>query len=298
MSLVFKSNDFYSGSSVIPTMAQVTTTQAAVYSKFIARVQADGGVIVSTAKIQEAISFLFDNNLYGRMGVCASPHYAKKLDAQGGILKLYSLDGIDLVGLTIGGGALPKITGDNFIDFNEGVNADTVGGILTTETKNAWSLTGRFAFALATKDSVNNPNNYFAGFSQHNDTTLNTPIFSLLSAAGAYTSRINESVYGGTSLQIAYASHGLVNRGVVVTAFDKRAALFNQLCINLVVDSKAAPSVPSKIWEDKHYIDFGGISLSTTKTVAGIKASALWFLSDLTQAQQIAVNQFLTQRYL
>src|SRR5690606_31301776 len=113
------------------------------------------------------------NNLYSRMGVCASPHYAVKLDGAGGVQKLYSIDGQDLVGLTLNGGALPKLTADNFVNFNDGVSGDSVGGILTTANKQAWSEIGRFAVAVAIKNVVNSGPSPIFGMSTHGETSLN-----------------------------------------------------------------------------------------------------------------------------
>lgn len=296
MSIIIKSNSIYSGNIPAATMDQVITTKGAVYDSFVSRVQSDGGVVVSTQKISDAIDFLFDNNLYGRMGVCASPHYAKKLDAEGGVLKLYSIDGVDLVGMSVGGGILPKITADNFVDFNEGVNYDTVGGILTTATKKSWSKTGRIAYAVATKGSVNTNNSYSFGLTTHGETAIGSPPMSLLTNGTVYMTRIHASVYGGEQKELGFQN--TIRSGATLGSYDKVRGILNSFVDGLETAKIKLSTVPSGVWENEHYLDFGGAILKNIKIVSGIKMSAMWFLSDFTQTQQEVISRFIAQQYL
>lgn len=302
MSVVIKSNSLYTGSLLLPTAEQISTTPTLVYNAFASRVTADGGTIVNETKVRKAIDFIFENNLFGRLGVCASPHYAKKLDANGGVLKLYSITGVDLVGLTINSGTLPKITADNFVDFNESVTADNTGGILTTETKRAWSDTGRFAVAVATKENVNTGSSPIFDMSTHGETTLNADVFSLhtyTANSGAVAWRINNTTYGGGFTSLITFSINNAKNGAFLFFYD----LYKQkasLLIHGIVQSttSAAFTAPSEIYKNQHYLDFGGTSRATTKIVSGVKMSAMWFMSDVTDSQAAKINQFHETEYL
>ncbi|MCE1272431.1 MAG: hypothetical protein LWW88_12930 [Acinetobacter sp.] len=283
------------------TLTQILTTRKAVIDNFTARVVADGGQIVSSTKLESAVNFLFDNNLYGRMGVCASPHYAVKLDGAGGVEKLYSIDGQDLVGLTLNGGTLPKLTVDNFVNFNEAVAADTVGGILTTATKQAWSKTGRFGVAIATKEHVNSAINPIFSMSTHGETSLNVDVFSIHSNtanAGTASTRINNAGYGGGNVPLTIVTINNSKNGALMYSYDKykqRTAFW----IHGIFQAENKPlNAPSELYEREHYLDFGGTSRASAKVVSGVKMSAMWFMKDLCDAQAIAINKFQEAEYL
>lgn len=301
MSVVIKSNSLYSGAGSMATIEQVITSPQQVIDNFTARVLADGGTIVNPQKIATAVGFLFKNNLISRMGVCASPHYAVKLDAEGGILKLYSIEGQDLVGLSVGGGALPKLVG-NFVNFNEGLTSDAVGGILTTATKQAWSKTGRFGVALATNENVNTAANAIFGMSTHGETSLNSDVFSLLSSVplnGTVSSRINNATYGGTTaLMNVTAINNTPKNGAFVFTYNKLATTTELMIHGIVLGVNNPLSAPSGVYENEHYLDFGGISRNTAKVVSGVKMSAMWFMKDVIHSQAFEINKFQEDEYI
>lgn len=299
MSTVIKSNQIFSGDGA--TIDQVLTNPDAVYNAFVSRVSADGGSIVSETKVRNAIDFIFENNLFGRLGVCASPHYAKKLDANGGVLKLYSITGVDLVGLALNAGALPKITSDNFVNFNEGMSSDTDGGILTTETKRAWSDTGRFAFAIATKENVNSGATPIASLTTHGETSLNSDTFSVLTytaSSGTGQGRINDASYGGSTRTLTAITINNPKNGALIFMYNKPMLSAKLMVHGITQGTLTALTVPEQVYKNDHYVDFGGVSRATTKAVSGVKMSAMWFMTDLSESQAIKINQFHEAEYL
>ena len=305
MSIVIKSNNMFQG--VSPTVEQILTSADAVYSAFAARVVADGGVIVNESKTRDAVNFLFKNSLYGRMGVCASPHYAVKLDGSGGVLKLYSIKGQDLVGRSIGGGSLPKITADNFVNFNDGVSFDSVGGILTTPTKQAWSVTGRFGVAVATKENVNTSYSTSSAtifdMTTHGDTALNGDVMNMLTdniSNGRVLAKVNGSAYGSVGgPSVVVVSINNTKNGALMYFCD---AVSNKVKLMIHGVSQGIPLDPytpiPQVYKNLHYLDFGGADRSTTKTVSGVKMSAMWFMKDLAESQAIEINKFQEEQYL
>lgn len=301
MSIVIKSNSVYTGADTLATVEQVLTTPQEVISNFQARVVADGGQIVSMSKLESAVNFLFDNNLYGRMGVCASPHYAVKLDVTGGVEKLYSIDGQDLVGLTLGGGTLPKVTEDNFVNFNDGVSGDTIGGILTTANKQAWSETGRFAVAVATKNIMNSGLSPIFGMSTHGETSLNSDVFSLLtntSNGGNLATRINNNTYGGTFAGSTVTTINSPKNGGILFSYDKFGSKAEVRIHGGVLASVNSLIAPQEVYRNEHYLDFGGTSRSVLKIVSGVKMAAMWFVKDLRDIQASEINKFHEAEYL
>lgn len=300
MSVIIKSNSLYSGTTSAATVDQILTSPQKVIDDFTARVLADGGTIVNPQKVASAVDFLFKNNLISRMGVCASPYYAVKLDGTGGVLKLYSLDGQDLVGLSIGGGALPKIV-DNFVNFNEGVTSDSIGGILTTSTKQAWSQTGRFGVAVATKEHANSPSAVIFGMSTHGETSLNTDIFSILTestSSGRATTRINNAAYGGGTNLLIVGTINNPKNGALIYTYDKYKSRTSLMVHGVVQGQNIALTAPKEVYENEHYLDFGGTSRSTLKVVSGVKMSAMWFMKDVVDTQAVEINKFQEAEYL
>ena len=273
-------------------------TRDAVYSAYLARVVADGGSIVSESKVSDAIAFMFDNNLYGRTGVCASPHYGIKLDGSGGILKLYSIYGEDLVGRVVGSGELPKIV-SNFVDFNPTTHGTVNGGILTTAVKKSWSVTGRMAYAVATKEHIAASLLPLAAMTSHGDFVLNGDVLSLLAGNitnGTIGLRTNSSVYGGGTVILNLANSNNPQYSVVAGS-DYLTKLTFLYASGVLQGSNNPNNTPDQVHKNQHYIDFGGAIRSSGNTLNGFKASALWFLADCTVAQRIATNLFLRTNY-
>lgn len=296
MSIVIKSNQIFNGES--PTVEQILTTQDAVYSAYLARVVADGGSIVSESKVRDAITFMFDSNLYGRIGVSASPYYGVKLDANGGILKLYSIYGEDLVGRAVGSGELPKIV-SNFVDFNPTTHGTVNGGILTTAVKKSWSVTGRMAYAVATKEHIAATLLPLAALSSHGDFALNGDVLSLLAGSatnGTIGLRTNNAAYGGGTAILNLVNANNPQYSVVAGSdfITKSTFLYTSGALQ---GSNNPNNIPEQVHKNAHYMDFGGAIRSSGNTLNGFKASALWFLADCTIAQRIATNLFLRTNY-
>ncbi len=301
MSIVIKSNSVYTGVDTLATVEQVLTTPQEVISNFQARVVADGGQIVSMSKLASAVNFLFDNNLYSRMGVCASPHYAVKLDVAGGVEKLYSIDGQDLVGLTLNDGTLPKLTEDNFVDFNDGESGDSIGGILTTATKQAWSETGRFAVAVAIKNVVNSGSTPIFGMSTHGETTLIGDVFSLMAHTannGTVSARINNGTYGGAFPPFTVSTINNPKNGGILFSYDKFKSRAEVRIHGGVSNSLNSLVAPQEVYRNEHYLDFGGTSRSTNKFVSGVQMAAMWFVKDLRDIQASEISKFHEAEYL
>lgn len=141
MALVFRSNIAYTGPVLLPSVEAIAYTPSQLYDIYAARVDADGGSIISESRTLAAITYLQEQNLYGRLAVCAAPAWGVKLDT-GRVEKMYSLTGIDMEGQAIGvGGTLPlhaTDSDDNPVVVGD-INASRVGGFLRTVS----------AFALA-----------------------------------------------------------------------------------------------------------------------------------------------------
>lgn len=129
MSTIIKSN-----ADAINTFGNLKSLNAdadAVYTQYAARVTADGGTVINPEATKAAIKQLINIGVYGSFNMFISAKFGIKRDAAGGVLKAYSIDGLDMVTRSFGGGQLPYLEEDQIKFLN---NQDTnVGSILTTE---------------------------------------------------------------------------------------------------------------------------------------------------------------------
>lgn len=119
----------------------------ALFSKYKARVVADGGSIRDEAYTKNLISKIYGIGMLGNLATYVSGKAGVKLDAAGGIDKLYALDGVDLKVYNEGNAAKPTLTPDNAIEFN-GKSC-----FVTTE-KQTLSKFGNFGVGLVQKTDV------------------------------------------------------------------------------------------------------------------------------------------------
>lgn len=132
MSLILKSNKKAAVS--FPNASTINTSAELEFSKYTARVKADGGRIVDPDLTLKAFQSMFQWGLYGDYNSWVGGRFGVKTNAEGRILKLYAVDGYDVVGKVYGGGKLPLLTAEGVIDFSANVKGDTKnGGMLTTE---------------------------------------------------------------------------------------------------------------------------------------------------------------------
>lgn len=132
MSLILKSNKKAAVS--FPNASTINTSAELEFSKYTARVMADGGRIVDPDLTLKAFQSMFQWGLYGNYNSWVGGRFGVKTNAEGRILKLYAVDGHDVIGKVYGAGELPLLTAEGVIDFSANLKGDTEnGGMLTTE---------------------------------------------------------------------------------------------------------------------------------------------------------------------
>ena len=297
MSVLIKSDNAYTGVGSIPLPVQTATNPQAVIDAYIDRVVTDGGTIISHDKITNAVNFMFRENLYGRVGVSASPFYGVKLNPDGGILKLYSIDGDDLVGLSLNGGDLPKIVG-NFVDFNEGQPSDDVGGILTTETAKAHTTARRLSIAMAVKDIANTVETQTAGFTVHDSGIVNNYSIFGFATSPTTTGTVVGLVSKNYGTGLSRNTFPRISQGkAVLASYDKikkNQRLYQGGALGLNYQDIVADE---RVFSNAHYVDFGGAWRSGSKVISGVRVSAMWFMANANDAQNLAVNAFMQSEY-
>lgn len=147
MSVIIKSNN--AASNGLGTVKMLGTTAQAEFDKYEARVVADGGVIKDEARTKRAFKMLFDTRMYGNMNSFVSGRFGSKTNSEGGITKLYAIDGVDLIGHVYGTGTLPVLGAGDSISFAaNSLTDDTNGGMFSCESPFIQSKYGSFGFAV------------------------------------------------------------------------------------------------------------------------------------------------------
>lgn len=110
MSIILKSNVAYTGDKKLKSVIPSVMTADQYFTAYKNRVIADGGYIVDETKTLATINFLFANDLISRSTSIVSSKYGLKLDGTK-VVKLYGLDGVDLVAVLHGTGDYYTIDG-------------------------------------------------------------------------------------------------------------------------------------------------------------------------------------------
>lgn len=147
MSVILKSNVAYTGTKRLKSIIPTITTPQAYFDEYKARVSADGGEIVNSAKTLGTIEFLFNNGLMSRSNSIVSTYYGIKREGAK-VVKLYAIDGKDLVGKCWGTGQLSEIDTDGSLK-SFSVNNDRINGCLY-QTESAVRVAGQYKVALIT----------------------------------------------------------------------------------------------------------------------------------------------------
>lgn len=308
MSILVKSNSLYTGSSILPTAKQLSTNPEAVYNEYVARVEADGGEVTDKAKLMDAIQFMFKQNLYGRMSTVVAPLYGKKLDSNGKLLKLYAIDGDDLVSVSYGGAPLPHIDAHNQVVFNDtivGAEKSKTGSLMTTDSKKPRSILGRIGVAVRTWDpygvDIAAESHRIFGITNHSNLNegFREAYFRGIQSVG-YAGTIN--VYAIKS-EIGYKTNSVSHTATNAMTDSYASSTVSFFDTNLSVRASASRYNPRygtisyKDWdgytfEDRAmvdtptYIDFGGY-MPNQETIGFGRFSCafFWLFSDMTTEQ-------------
>lgn len=294
MSVVIKSNNLVTVSLGTPKMFGKTAQSE--FDAYKARVLADGGVIKDEARTLKAFNMLFASKMYGNMNTAVSGTFGVKVDSNGGITKLYAIDGTDLIGTAYGTGTLPKLDANNNIDFSTNSLTDNVNGsMLTTASKMVVSK-GNMGIHLYTKTwDVSNTSRLFH-LTKHTDVpntqqivgvngatngelsiNVQTGILKLTTTATYGTARVSTSGFGGYS-PINFVVD--TSNGVVVG---------NRLGIE--VSSSSAQAV-SELKTEDFYLDLGGQFASDKKYFAKAVIRDAFCFAHATREQAMAISSF------
>ena len=294
MSIITKSNNVLSTSSAgFGTTKMLNTTAQAEFDAYKARVIADGGVIKDEARTLKAFNLLFDNKMYGNLNTAVSGTFGVKLDGNGGITKLYAIDGVDLVGTAYGTGTLPKLDANNNIDFSSNVSTDNVNGAMfSTASKMILSKMGRFGYAINAK-TLKSTTTRLAAITKHADVTAINAA-SYITANGtstvSFTSQLNALALNGTPT-IVTTTAGFYNAPHSHIALPSDN-LFAQNRSGSEVTTASGKFIPEIVTE-QFYIDFGGQFTSDKKQFTDTIIRDFFSFNHASRSQATALSAFV-----
>lgn len=293
MSVLIKSNN--EAISFIGTSKMLGTTAQIEFDKYKARVIADGGFIKDEARTLKAFNLLFSSKMYGNMNCAVSGTFGVKQDASGGIVKLYSIDGGDLVGVTFGSGVLPSLDAANNISFAANDPAQTVnGGLFTTTSKVVTSKVGNFGFATRMVDYGDRLSRRLAALTKHTDVANTVVIADLYTSSGDVSLSMHADPLSMTS-----ANESSVIR-VSIDGYNQPMLSFltmpsiSQKFGNRSGSEVTAPTGKTfmEITKEDFYIDFGGAIKSNIKYFSKATIKDFFCFSQATRAQATVLSTF------
>lgn len=297
MSIVITTDNVYNGNKSLPTVLQLNTSAQAVYDSYVARVAADGGTIADTVKVRSAIDFMFASNLYGYIECCISKNYGIKKDASNNILKAYSIVGDDLISMSLGGGALPKLTA-NGIEFTAS-SAGLMGSILTTSIKKKRSKAGGMGIAINAKNLVSDPAAHITSLTSNGEYRYDLGAPSILNgtAAGSILFRYPTNPVEPTSSANFYSlvpRTGADNAGFVASADYLKTSM--KVFRNGAVEQNYPTNTVGDISNLDLHINIGGyIKTATVFLCSTFTLNDCWYLNNITDDQSVKLSAFISQ---
>lgn len=303
MSLVLKSN--VSAENSLGTYKSITSNPTVELNTYKARVLADGGVVMNDADTLAAFTYLINAGIYGIARTFVGAKFGIKRDSNGSVLKLYALDGVDLVAHNINNSALPVTIVNNEISFNNVVQSSTSqtsGTIFISNEKIA--ARGR-GLVLGVKGSSIKSSTVaeqgVACLSLLDNAPNSTPLWfaALAKLGGGITigRQIGETPSQNSSAQALTASCYMQEVGSSYVAFaNYKNKLFKGYRDRAVVTSPAAASQFSNLDGFEGHINFGGMVYNIAgikeRRLANIKVSLFYVYDNLPESKVETMAKF------
>lgn len=294
MSVILKSNNVLNNIG-LGQVKMLGTTAQAKFDAYKARVLADGGTIKDEARTLSAFKLLFDNKMYGNMDTAVSGTFGVKVDANGGLTKLYAIDGVDLIGVTYGTGTLPTLDTNNNIVFANSVAQNTNGGMFVSESKLIASKVGNFGFLITAKAFITSQNQRIAALTKHNDvanTQMISAVMSYTTGEVAIVTQTDPFTLTATPTFVTTkAQASQVSYPPIVFMHDAAAQVIAGSRSGAEVVTASGKAFAAITTED-FYIDFGGEYHSDKKYFANATVRDMFCFAHATREQAVALSAF------
>ncbi|HFP7035865.1 TPA: hypothetical protein ACHKB2_002255 [Acinetobacter baumannii] len=303
MSLVLRSN--ISAENSLGTYKSITSDPATEFNSYKARVLADGGEVMNDADTLAAFKYLINSGIYGIARTFVGSKFGIKRDSNGSVLKLYALDGIDLVAYNINNSALPVTIVNSELSFNNVVQASasqTSGTIFISNEKIATRGRG---LVLGVKGSSIKSSTVaeqgVAALSLLDNVANATPLWfaALAKSGGGITvgRQIGETPNQNSSAQTQRATCYMAETGSSYVAFaDYKNKLFKGYRDRALVTMPAIASQFSNLDGFEGYINFGGmvynISNAKERRLANMKVSLFYLYDNLPESKVETIAKF------
>lgn len=303
MSLVLRSN--VSAENNLGTYKSITSNPTTEFNAYKARVLADGGEVMNDADTLAAFKYLIDSGIYGIARTFVGSKFGIKRDSNGSVLKLYALDGIDLVAYNINNSALPVTIVNNELSFNNIVqsgSSQTSGTIFISSEKIA--ARGR-GLVLGIKGSNIKSSTVaeqgVACLSLLDNVPNATPIWfaSMGKSGGGITigRQIGETPSQNSTAQTQRATSFMLHTGSSYVAFaDYKNKLFKGYRDRALVTLPDVASQFSNLDGFEGHINFGGMVYNVAgakeRRLANMKVSLFYLYDNLPESKVESLAKF------
>lgn len=294
MSIITKSNNVLN-SVGFGTIKKLNTTPKTIFNAYKSRVLADGGVVKDEARTLQAIEMLYATGLYGTMNTAVSGTFGVKVDGNGGIVKLYAIDGFDMLGVVFGTGILPKLDADNNIDFNANNASDNANGGMFTSTSKQVLSQGNFGMHLYIKNSDLTSAYQMLQCTKHNDVPNTQIILGMITfnngELAMYAQNNSLVLTGSASHTIARANMRLYEFPPInfILDFSNKIIVGNRNSIEMT--TPVYDTIKEYKTQD-FYLDFGGAYRSDKKYFGRGVVRDMFCFAHATREQATLLSAF------
>lgn len=292
MSLVLSSNQIATRN--LGSYKSIVSNAADEFAAYKARVLADGGVIVDETATQSAIQKLITKGVYGLAKIYVGGSFGVKKDGSGNLIKLYSIDGLDMTLFSIGAGKpVNHIAGE--IVFTNDIKSSTTqtdGTVFTTELIQAPK--GRGLVYGISGSSIKNAGSSEAGVSGFTllDKQINvSPLWVVtLSTSGNLSCLKQTGIPDQNTSSTTRVQANLATSGTRYTFFsDYTNQYLKGYRDNLFVTQVSATNGIADLTGFNGYITLGGYitktATATNAVLSNIKVKEFFIFDDLPESR-------------
>lgn len=304
MSVIIKSNNV--ATKAFGTAKMLGTTALAEFTKYKARVIADGGVVKDDAKTLSAFELLFNTKMYGNMNSFVSGHFGVKASGSS-INKLYAIDGVDMLGTVFGAGTLPTLDVGNIVSFTANDLSQKVNiGMFVSESKVVPYRSAARGFLVRVTDAgVSTATHKLCGLSLVGNTANSSPLEDLVMASSSEITWSGQNsplkLSGATGSAGGAGSDFVASPIVNVKSYNYPTACFltdpnaNKI-YGYCVPNPRAPATGTSFVEGLSYkfdLTFGGTVNNNTRNGAACKVSFFAQMGHATKEQAEKLSAFI-----
>ena len=284
MSLILKSNSYYTGTKKLPSTITQIMTADEYFASYKARVEDDGGIIVNETKTKATIDFLFANDFMSRANSITDSLYGIKKDGDK-VTKLYAIDGSDLTGKTYGTGTYHTLDTDDSLKPTLSTGSQNHGCIYMSDNPLRVSAKGDVAMLNTLRVTNDDAVGYLtvSAIATPSDTNPAARI-QIGADKPLWTTPIPNNVI------TKFATNAMAAGNKVITGYYSFSNNISKAYVDGVEVLNTAIGVDPAIKEREAHVQMGGGDFNQAKSFLNYNFFGGWALFDFTESELLQIS--------